>query len=188
MSWADATANPANKAAVLTNSCFLMEWSSSFSRFPCGPMRVDSEDNDVTRAQFRPRAPGSLRLLAAWFGRFCGTKFLREIFGKSARWCSAKSLGDFTLGIIDRHARSVGAPRTKERAQRRCRTLSLGAGGIGSPLSRGCKLLPLQQNLNLAAADKFQYASRDESPRWPNGGATWCGLRDFKRAKPKLPG
>jgi hypothetical protein len=43
MSWADAMANPANNAAVLTSNCFLMEWSSS-SWFapradPCGSVQ-----------------------------------------------------------------------------------------------------------------------------------------------------
>jgi hypothetical protein len=39
--------------------------------------------------------------------------FARDLW-KSARWCRAKLLADFTLGIIDRHSRSVGALHTKE--------------------------------------------------------------------------
>jgi hypothetical protein len=113
-------------------------------------MRVDSNDNDVSDAQFRP---------PAWF--HCGRSPLGSVDFVEPNFCersleiravvAQQSLGDFTLGIIDRHSRCVGALRTKERAQRRCRALSLwaGIGGIGSPLSRGCKSLPLQQNLNL---------------------------------------
>jgi hypothetical protein len=51
-------ATPANNAAVLTNSFFLMEWSSSFFTV-LTPVRthayLGSGDNDVDGAQFRPR-------------------------------------------------------------------------------------------------------------------------------------
>jgi hypothetical protein len=49
-------ATPANNAAVLSNSFFLMEWSSFHSSHPCGPMRIGSKENDLDRAQFRCRA------------------------------------------------------------------------------------------------------------------------------------
>src|SRR5919201_3201626 len=66
-------------------------------------MRVYSEDNGVTGAQFRPRASftaAARRLVPSIFGNQI---FARDLW-KSARWCSAKSLGEFTLGIIDRFA------------------------------------------------------------------------------------
>src|SRR4030095_16882811 len=87
ISWADATANPANNAAVLTNSFFLMEWSSS-SRFspPCRPMRIGSGDNDVDGAQFRPRT----QFHCGRSDRFWGTKFLQEVLGNPARWVQCK--------------------------------------------------------------------------------------------------
>jgi hypothetical protein len=180
MSWAEATAKPANKAAVLSNSCFLMEWSSSSSRFPPrAPMRVDGDsgDNDVTSAQFRPRARfhcGRSSLISVDFVEPNFSERSLEIRALVQR----KIIGRFHPRNNRSSFRAASAPAPKKQRQR--------------PAPRHWNpTIPRPQIASVTTEPrrrltKFQYASRAESPRWPTGRATLCGLRDFKRAKSKL--
>jgi hypothetical protein len=181
MSWADATANPANKAAVLTNSCFLMEWSSSSSRFPCGPMRGDSQDNDLNGAQFRRRASVSPRPLAVCLSILGNQIFARDLW-KSVQLVQRKIAARF-------HPRSNRRPAHKGRAQRRCRALLLWAGiaALETPLSRSCKLRPLQQSLNVGGDLTSSIFQSRREPSLVNRRIDLVSLTRFKRAKSKLP-